>query len=289
MSILKKGQYDIKLVEQALIMPSDDKVFLSHAENYLNSHILTYFLEWGYDVVLGVDDSLSYSEYSHLKKICEQYKVTPDIRYVQYTVEASIRKALEGCDRIIHPLSEDKWYYPSEPVEIYKGAIAEALKLLYCASEEKVRRVLFTGSLVSVYGGSESSKIEVSDTDWGNPYKMTPQARAYLYTEKAVWAFLQTLTYPPKITVLNLGCMFGPSFSTIERHSSMKFMLKLFNGNIQNILPARTPTIDVRDAALLHVLALDNAETYDKRFNVCQGTYWLAEVAENLNHQYKIF
>lgn len=263
------------------------KVFLTRAHTYLNSHILTYLLEWKIAFVLAFDETTSPESWSHLEMIWDRYGVTPEIRQVNFSILTSLQWAMEDCDVIIHSIASDDWYEASQGTDCYKDAISEALLIMHCAHLSKIRRVIFSSSLVSVYGGIDKSKIEVSDNDWGYIYNMTAQARAYLYTERAIWAFNQTLDSPLQFTVLNLGAMFGPSMSHLEKHSSIKFMLRLLNGTADSLFQLRIPFIDVRDAALIHVLIIDKPESYVQRFNVCQGCYWMEDLAEIINDEFK--
>ena len=262
------------------------RVYLSRANTYLNSHICCYLLAKNIPCVLGVDEDTTEAELSHLKKIGDSLEITPEIRYVDMKSEASVANGIDGCDCFIHSLSQDSWYVNKDPVECYKGPIADALMLLHCAYQQGIPKGIFTGSLVSVYGGRQASSIEVTDADWGEPHNMTGQARAYLYSERAVWAFNQQLKSPLSLTVLNLGVLFGPSLSTLEKHSSVKFMIKMLNESVQALLPLRVPTIDVRDAALVHVLFLLEGMKPDQRFNLCQGCYWLNELAEIMRDEF---
>lgn len=262
------------------------KVFLSRANSYLNSHILTYLLEWKIPCVLAIDDATSEANWSHLYKIFENYNVTPEIRQVDYSVQSSLQWVMEDCDVVIHSISSDDWYETTQGTECYKTAIAETLMIMQCAHHSKAKRVIFSSSLVSVYGGIDKSKIEVSDNDWGNMYNMTAQARAYLYTERAIWAYNQNLPQPLEVTVLNMGVLFGPSLSNLEKHSSIKFVLRLLNGTADSLFQLRMPFIDVRDAALIHVLIIDKKDAHDQRFNLCQGCYWMEDLAEIINDEF---
>lgn len=263
------------------------KVFLSRANSYLNSHILTYLLEWKIPCVLGIDDTTSEANWAHLMKICENYETTPEIRQVDYAVQSSLKWVMEDCDVVIHSVASDDWYEASQGPDCYKTAIAETLLIMQCAHQCGAKRVIFSSSLVSVYGGIDKSKIEVSDNDWGNMYNMTAQARAYLYTERAIWDFNQNHLQPPlQITVLNLGVLFGPSLSNLEKHSSIKFVLRLLNGAADSLFQLRLPFIDVRDAALIHVLIIGKPEAHQQRYNLCQGCYWMDDLAEIINDEF---
>lgn len=263
------------------------KVFVSRANSYLNTHIVTYLLEHRIPCVLGLEVGMEPISKEHLSKICQNYDLTPEIRTVDYSVQLSVTSAIEDCDVIIHSIASDEWYETNEGVECYKTAISETLLLMQCASNMQIRRLILSSSLVSVYGGIDKSKIEVTDTDWGNIYNLTAQSRAYLYTERAVWSFNQHLPTPLQVTVLNLATLFGPSLSNLEKHSSVKFMLRVLNGAAESLLQLKVPFVDVRDAALIHVLIIDKPESFEQRYNVCQGCYWMNELAETINDEFK--
>lgn len=263
-----------------------NKVFLSRANTYLNTHIATYLLEHNIACVLGVEVGTEPARYQHLRKIYENYKQKPEIRKVDYSMMVSVTTAIEDCGIIIHSVGSEDWYETCEGVECYKNEISEALLLMQCASNLHIQRMVFSSSLVSVYGGKDESKIEAKDDDWGNIYNMTANARKYYYTEKAILSFKKTLPDPLNVTILNLGTLFGPSLSNLEKHSSIKFMLKVLNGTAQSLLRIKVPFIDVRDAALIHVLILNKDQTHNKRFNVCQGTYWMEDLAEIINDEF---
>jgi nucleoside-diphosphate-sugar epimerase len=264
------------------------RVYISHPGSYLNTHLIVYLLEWGVECVLGMDEEENESSVSHVKDIYAKKGARPQIVRVDVFSEKSIREAIRGCDAIVHPLSLDPWYLSEEPTECYKKQIHHAVMMLYCANLEEITRVVFTGSLVSVYGGRKENSIEARDEDWGDINNMTPQARAYLYAERAIWAFNKDkLPKPINITVLNVGNLFGPSLAELERCSSFKFIYKVLNTKTKDILPIKFPFIDVRDAALAHLLVLGEEATFGRRFNVCQGTYWMEEVMEVVRDQFK--
>ena len=263
------------------------RILITDATSYLNSYIVLYSLEMGLEVRLAVSRERNEAWLTQIENIYSVYSTTPDIYEVDLEDLGQVFRAVQGCDAIIHSLVQDQTTEIDNPSKLTKKSLNEALNLMKAAKRKQIRRIVFSGSATNVYAGKKGNQFD--DDHWGDIENMESLQRARLYVEKTVWYQNNQWDEEKRLdlTVLNLGELFGPSIGLRPEHPSNRLVSRLLLGKINQVLKFNIPTIDVRDAALVHLKVLDNKETFNKRINTLEGVHWVKDIAGVLNDEFE--
>ena len=82
--------------------------------------------------------------------------------------------------------------------------------------------------------------------------------------------------------------VWGPTLVTHEFTIGM-FLEQMMLGKVPGVAKMMFPLVDVRDAALAHLRALDSVKAKNQRIIVISDNIWFKEAADLLNERYKPF
>ena len=97
------------------------------------------------------------------------------------------------------------------------------------------------------------------------------------FAERAAWNFVRDEKPNFTIVTINPPVVYGPAFHNLKSleniNTSNSIFADLVQGKWKSAVPESPPTqwVDVRDVALAHVRALENAEAAGRRFIVVAG------------------
>jgi len=91
------------------------------------------------------------------------------------------------------------------------------------------------------------------------------------------------------MTIMNPGFIQGPSFHK-NQFTSSDFIIRALKNDIPGIPKISLAFVDVRDAALGHVLALEKSnETDGKRYILVENSYWMEDTLTMLREEFSKF
>ena len=201
-------------------------------------------------------------------------------------------KADPPFDAVIHTASPFTFKF-DKPIELLDPAIKGTTGILKAikAHAPSVKRVVITSSFAAIT--SPERHPSVYDENMWNPvtYEEGLSDRAKTYrasktlAEKAAWSFVENEKPNFSLATICPPLVLGPVLPYLSSLDSINTsnaqLLSLTQGGWKEKLP---PTgtwlwVDVRDAALAHVRAMEVPEAGGKRFFVTAGHYDMAEVA----------
>ena len=261
-------------------------VLLTGASGYIAKHIAVQLLNGGYAVRgslrnLTRADEVRAAVLPHLT-----LPLDDRLSFVALDLEqdAGWAAALTGVDVLMHTASPFPLAQPKNPTDLIRPAVQGALRALNAAKAAGVMRVVLTSSSAAVAGGPlPPGKTAFDEADWTNPN--APGTSAYTQSktlaERAAWDFVRDVAPQMQLTTINpvlvvgppLDAHFGTSVSIIER------LLKASDPMIPHFGFA---TVDVRDVALAHVLALTTPGTASKRYIAADQFLWFTDIAKIL-------
>jgi nucleoside-diphosphate-sugar epimerase len=164
-----------------------------------------------------------------------------------------------------------------------------------------VKRVIITSSFAAIINRDKGAWPEhtYSEADW-NPVTLEQAlsdpgpgySASKTFAEKAAWAFVEKEKPGFTVTALNPPMIYGPVIQEIANLDAVNTS----NSRIRDAMLGKWKTgipdtglciwIDVRDIALLHVLALESEEVIGQRVFSTAGYYSNKEIVEIIRKHY---
>ncbi len=176
--------------------------------------------------------------------------------------------AVAGCDTVFHCAAVYKAYAP-DPTLMYEVNHSGTFNMLEASRRAGVERVIYTASIVSLGRppagtiGDEHTKYNEWDIDF--PYSRSKYHSRKLAEDFAAWGLDVRIVCP--------AIVFGPG--DIAPTPSGKLILETLKGGPPMHVPGGAAYVDVRDAAMVHVLAAEKGRA---------GERYIA-VSENLSNE----
>jgi len=258
------------------------KILVTGANGYIAKHIIADLYKKNYSVKGTVRD-LNYAE--TIKSDIEEYiNSSIDIEFAQTSLDNDNgwEDAVKGCDAILHTASPFPMKYIKDENELIQPAKEGTLRVLNAAKSNSVNRIIITSSNAAVYGGNKHIH-DFNEKIWTNINSkgVRPYTKSKTVAEKAAWDFASK---NPSIilTTINPVLVWGPGLGNHLNSASLGIFKILMKKEMPIIPKIKMPIVDVRDVSKAHINALENKESHNKRFLVCENTYWFKEVCLKL-------
>ncbi|XP_022153511.1 cinnamoyl-CoA reductase 2-like isoform X2 [Momordica charantia] len=227
-------------------------VCVTGAGGFIASWLVKLLLEKGYTVrgtVRNPDDEKN----AHLKDLEGAHDrlslFSADLLDFQ-----SLKSAIMGCDGVFHtasPVTDDP-----EKVE---QAIIGTKNVMTAAAEAKVRRVVFTSSIGTVYmNPNRSPDTVVDESCWSDLEFCKNTKNWYCYAktiaEQAAWAVAEERRLD--LVVVNPMLVLGPLLQA-GVNASVVHIMKYLTGSAKTYVNAVQGYVDVKDVAKAHVLVYE--------------------------------
>ncbi|KAI0040575.1 NAD(P)-binding protein [Auriscalpium vulgare] len=267
-------------------------VLVTGGTGYVGAWVIKYLVDNGYDVVAAVrtaaqGDFLTNRFPAYSGRV--SHAVVPDI-----SKEGAYDDAVKDVDAIIH-VASPLLYSWEDPQEVIGPAVAGTSGILKSATTygAKVQRVIITSSASAVCGFMTDKEYDENDwnlADLNTEHTKTSSPLAVYNTaktraEKAAFDYVRATQPRYDLVTLLPAFNFGPYIHQPGKHfgSSPGALLAAFpvGGETSGALVAGF--VDVRDSALLHVLALKNAELSGERLINANGVFAWQDLYDILN------
>lgn len=275
-------------------------VLVTGITGYIASHITQQLLYAGYRVRGTVRSSKAKEKYQHL------YTLHPNTKTTLALVEADLRDnplhwktIIEGCTYVLHVASPFPAVTPKDiDNELIKPAVEGTLNVLQgiflIPRTNRPRRLVLTSSVAAIYSGHAPEGHIFTEHDWSILDKPVIPVLAYskskTLAEQSAWKFLENLPENDKNTVefctINPGFVFGPILSNVPC-TSIEPLVRLLLGTMPAVPDIVFPSVDVRDVAKAHILAMIKPYANKKRFILCPYNIPLREVADLLAKEFR--
>lgn len=209
--------------------------------------------------------------------------------------EGSFDEAFRGCDYVLHTASPFQLVVEDPQRDLLDPAVKGTLNVLRAAAKaESVKRVVLTSSVAAIVGEQIEGKVYTED-DWNlvstiqdSPYRLSKRL-----AEETAWNFVKELNVErehqgkPKLELVTICPSFvlGPPLSSRTDGESCRAMKGILSGAFKEsgCRPLALGSVDVRDVALAHVVALEKPEAVGKRYILSSTTcYTLLDYANIL-------
>lgn len=270
-----------------------EKYLITGASGYIASWIVKYLLERGDEVhgtVRKISDTM---KTGHLLAMEKDYPGKLHLFEADLTNRESFRKAMTGCTKVLHTASP---FFITKIRDPRKDLIEPALEgtrnVLTLANQfPSVKRIVVTSSVAAIHSDAADILTKTGRTFTEEHWNTTSseQYNPYQYSktiaEREAWKIAGSQGQWTLATI-NPGFVMGPSLSKRVDSTSIDTMRNLLNGKFKTGVPDLWfGIVDVRDVAMAHILATDNAQASGRYLCVNQ-VLPLKEMAAILREKY---
>mmetsp|Transcript_23156 Transcript_23156/g.22635 ORF Transcript_23156/g.22635 Transcript_23156/m.22635 type:complete len:233 (-) Transcript_23156:59-757(-) len=153
--------------------------------------------------------------------------------------------------------------------------------------KHKVRRLVITSSIIAITGAKIPEGKVFTEDDWSDSDTENAYDKSKTMAEKAAWDFVRNLPEEERfeLVVINPSFILGPNLIYGD-FSSGQVIAKIMAGKFPGMPAIMMPAVDVRDVALMHLLALKKTEVANHRVIASNKSMWFKEIANILNEEY---
>lgn len=193
------------------------------------------------------------------------------------------REAMDGMDFVLHiasPLGGNNQEDPSLIPTARKGVE----NVIQAAIDAGVKKIVMTSSEAACYPGRKYRQPTADESFWTdeNNKEITNYMRSKIIAEKTAWDLIRRQNRTELVTILP-GAILGP-YMAGKRSSTDQIFEMLLNGTPSpNVVYSVS---DVRDLAVLHILAMENPAADGQRFLAHGEDMAMPEMARILKAKY---
>tara|TARA_B100000965_G_scaffold359293_2_gene339256 strand:- start:17105 stop:18118 length:1014 start_codon:yes stop_codon:yes gene_type:complete len=242
---------------------NQEKVLVTGASGYIALHCLLGLLNKGYKVKGSLRNLNRKDEVK--KSLGANFK-NENLEFCKLNLlnDEGWDEAASDCDYILHIASPCCIEEPKNEKEIIEPAKEGTLRALKAAHKSKVKKVVLTSSMGAIAYGHNKSCCD--QTDWTDTSKnVGAYIKSKTIAEKAAWDFVNNQNASFKMTTIHPGMVFGPLLSNDIEGISASLITKMIRGKFPALPDIYFTVVDVRDVADLHVKALTNLDSDNKR------------------------
>ncbi len=193
-------------------------------------------------------------------------------------------EAVRGCEYVLHVASPMGQGEPK--ADLLRPAREGTIRLLEAARKAGVRRVVLTSSTVAAKTSlkhGQAPSAATNESTWTDPEEkgLSEYARSKTLAERAAWEFAEQTSGSMELTTILPGMVLGPMMTrTIS--GSVELISRMLTGKVPALPRIGFSVVDVRDLAVLHILAMRAPEAAGQRFLGVGDFLWMADMAKLL-------
>jgi nucleoside-diphosphate-sugar epimerase len=243
-------------------------------------------------------ESKKYNVYGTVRNHTDKEKIEPlkkalgelfdELTLVSMDLEKdeTVVKACENMEYILHVASPFPVESPKNEDEVIKPAVNGTLSVLKAVTGTKTKRVIITSSVAAIMDHTKGD-IKVDETNWpSNADELTPYYKSKIQAEKAAWKYWKELKEDQRfeLVTLNPGVVTG-KLLTKAGGGSVKIFEMIMKGDLWSIPQVYFPTVDVKDVAHAHIIALTKAKS-GERYAITAGTYFMPDLGQLMSDEF---
>ncbi|MEV6060765.1 aldehyde reductase [Nocardia asteroides] len=255
-------------------------VVVTGATGFVAGHCVRELLEHGYQVRATVRELDRPERRAHLVDLAARLGGSVEFVQADLTADDGWELAVKGCDFVLHVASPIPGDGAVSEQAMIDAAVGGTLRVLRAAAASPtVRRVVLTSSSVTVNQGHAVDKV-FTEQDWSDPDRLTGYDKGKTLAERAARDFVDR-SAPAlgfDLVTLHPPMILGPVLHR-QTNISHEPVIRLLGRKVPGSLNVGWSTVDVRDLARAHRLALETPEAGGQRY-LCGGDHvWMRDMA----------
>lgn len=203
----------------------------------------------------------------------------------ELTDDAGWAEANAGCDAVAHVASPLPVAVPRDEKELIVPAREGTLRALRFAHAAGVGHLVQTSSNAAISYGHPKARTAFDERDWTNVDwpGLQPYIKSKAVAERAARDWVAANAPGMAFCSINPVLVLGPVASA-DFSASVEVVRRMLTGGVPMIPNVGFSIVDVRDVAMLHVLALEAepATIRSERFAASTEFVWMADIARLL-------
>lgn len=264
-------------------------VLVTGGSGFIGSHAIVQLLAAGHTVRTTVR---SLAREAHVRALVKQGAEAEPGGQLTFceadlTADGGWKKAVEGCEYVLHVASPFPAQVPKDENELIVPAREGALRVLRAARDAEVKRVVMTSSFAAVGYGHAEQSVLFTEKDWTdvNGEDVSPYVKSKTLAERAAWEFIGREGWRLELSVVNPVGVFGPVLGA-DYATSILIVQKMLEGALPGCPRLKFGVVDVRDVVDLHLRAMTHPEAKGERFLAVAGEFqWIVEMARVLKNR----
>eukprot|EP00300_Choanocystis_sp_HF-7_P033430 c45774_g1_i1.p1 GENE.c45774_g1_i1~~c45774_g1_i1.p1 ORF type:complete len:352 (-),score=81.46 c45774_g1_i1:106-1161(-) len=258
-------------------------VLVSGVSGYIGAHVALALLEKGYRVRGTVRSLKNPAKVEFLRNLpgAERLELVEGDLHDPPEKWAALAQGCDLCCHVASPFPNSKTK-PKSDEEVIRPAVDGTLVVLKGCVQAGIKNIVVTSSFVAIGYGSRENKV-FTEQDWLDS-DAVPDAygKSKILAERAAWDFQKSLPEDKrfKLVTVNPSFVVGPSLSS-NIGTSQDAMLNFLERRMPMVPELIFPSVDVRDVALAHVVALESVPD-GQRLLLNSGNFVFLEVAQLL-------
>ncbi|MFE4458061.1 NAD-dependent epimerase/dehydratase family protein [Nocardia tengchongensis] len=192
--------------------------------------------------------------------------------------------AVTDCRYVLHTASPFPAGVPEHEDELIRPAVDGTLRVLRAAAAAGVERIVVTSSIAAIQGGNEGRLL--TEADWSDTARCDAYAKSKTLAERAAWDFAAEHS-EIELAVINPGMIIGPILRA-EAGTSVDGIRALLAGGMPGVPRLNFATVDVRDLAVAHRLAMETPGAVNNRYICAGAAISFPELAQILAQRYRV-
>lgn len=175
--------------------------------------------------------------------------------------------AVEDVTFVLHVASPFPMGAPKHENDLIVPAREGALRVLRASREAGVKRVVLTSSFAAIGYGLPASDEPFTEKSWTNTSNtsITAYTKSKTLAERAAWDFIAKEGGSMELATINPPAIYGPVLGP-DLSTSIQLISKLLTGGVPAAPQMMIGVVDVRDVAVLHLLAMTDPKASGERF-----------------------
>ncbi|BAW04075.1 SDR family oxidoreductase [Nocardia seriolae] len=236
-----------------------DLVLVTGASGYVAGHGIQELLGRGYRVRGTVRS---------VQRAAAVAGILPGVELVEADLgsDTGWAEAVAGCRYVVHTASPFPSAEPQHEDELVRPAVDGTRRVLRAAAASGVERVVLTSSVAAIHAGHQGRVL--TEADWSDLAACDAYQKSKTLAERAAWDFVAE--HPEiELAVINPAMIIGPILRP-EIGTSVDGIRALLAGGMPGVPRLNFATVDVRDLAVAHRLAMESPKAAGNRY-ICAG------------------
>jgi dihydroflavonol-4-reductase len=274
-----RSQWSPEMLNEEPPDMTNSTILVTGISGFIAKHCAVELLKHGYRV-RGTVRNLAKAE--GVKRTLAEHADVARLEFVpaDLLADEGWAEAVKDVYGVLHLASPFPLAQPKDAEELIRPAVDGTLRVLRAATAAGAKRFVQTSSTMAVaYGHGHTRTTTYTENDWTNTDGpgVTAYIKSKTMAERAARDFVAKHGAALHYASVNPGFVLGPLLDS-NVGSSAELIANCLRGKYPGCPNLSFPSVDVRDVAKAHRLALETSEPTGGRYLAVAGTVWFKDL-----------